>query len=70
MQPTAHRFKQNAAEALDDELLQKALVHVRQNFIGKRRKAADRLPERATERKIRMSSQFMASLCQILSGEY
>ena len=45
MQPTTHRFKDNAHDALNDELLQKALVNVRQNFIAKRRKAADRLPE-------------------------
>ena len=45
MQPTTRRFKDNAHDALNDALLQKALVNVRQNFIAKRRKAADRLPE-------------------------
>ena len=45
MEPTARRFKDNAHDALNDALLQKALVNVRQNFIAKRRKAADRLPE-------------------------
>ena len=40
MQSTAHAFKDNARRALDDEQLQKALGHVRSNFIGKRAKAA------------------------------
>jgi L-lactate dehydrogenase complex protein LldF len=41
---SAH-FKENAHLALHDAALQKALAHVRGNFIGKRAKAVDRLPE-------------------------
>ena len=42
---TSTRFKENAHEALQDAPLQKALQHVRGNFIDKRAKAAARLPE-------------------------
>src|SRR5690625_5109135 len=45
MQPTSHAFKENARRALDDSLLQKAMGHVRTNFIQKRAEAAARLPE-------------------------
>ncbi len=38
-------FKTNAAEALDDRQLQRALGNVRSGFIDKRKKAADALPE-------------------------
>jgi L-lactate dehydrogenase complex protein LldF len=42
---TSPQFKQNAAQALADVQLQKALGNVKQGFIDKRRQAADRLPE-------------------------
>ena len=43
--PTSSHFKDNAHEALRDAALQKALGHVRTNFIDKRAQAAARLPE-------------------------
>ncbi len=45
MNLSADRFKENVRVALTDEELQRALNHVRQNFIGKRAKAAAALPE-------------------------
>jgi L-lactate dehydrogenase complex protein LldF len=42
---TSPQFKQNAARALDDAQLQKALGNVKQGFIDKRQAAADKLPE-------------------------
>jgi L-lactate dehydrogenase complex protein LldF len=45
MEITSNDFKANARQALDDPQLQRALNHVRQNFIGKRQKAVDKLPE-------------------------
>jgi L-lactate dehydrogenase complex protein LldF len=45
LHPTTPEFKENAHRALGDSELQKALGHVRQNFIDKRKAAADRLPE-------------------------
>ncbi len=42
---TSSHFKENAHVALQDAALQKALLHVRGNFIGKRAKAVARLPE-------------------------
>ncbi len=45
LHPTTPEFKENAHRALGDAELQKALGHVRQNFIDKRKAAADRLPE-------------------------
>ncbi|MGD9914857.1 MAG: LutB/LldF family L-lactate oxidation iron-sulfur protein [Rhizobiaceae bacterium] len=45
MQITSPTFKQNAAHALHDPQLQKALSNVRSGFIDKRRKAVDALPE-------------------------
>src|SRR5918993_5789162 len=42
---TSPRFKQNAAEALDDAQLQRALGNVKRGFIDKRQAAIDRLPE-------------------------
>jgi L-lactate dehydrogenase complex protein LldF len=42
---TSPQFKQNAARALVDEQLQKALSNVKQGFIDKRQMAADKLPE-------------------------
>ncbi|MCB1496920.1 MAG: iron-sulfur cluster-binding protein [Bauldia sp.] len=45
MQITSPEFKQNARAALADPNLQKALRHVRSNFIDKRAKAAGALPE-------------------------
>jgi L-lactate dehydrogenase complex protein LldF len=42
---TSPAFKQNAARALQDTQLQKALGNVKQGFIDKRQKAADKLPE-------------------------
>jgi L-lactate dehydrogenase complex protein LldF len=45
MEITAHRFKENATDALADSDLQRALKHVRANFIDKRAKAVAGLPE-------------------------
>lgn len=42
---TSPQFKQNAARALNDVQLQKALGNVKQGFIDKRRNAAEKLPE-------------------------
>jgi L-lactate dehydrogenase complex protein LldF len=42
---TSPQFKQNAARALNDDQLQKALSNVKQGFIDKRQMAADKLPE-------------------------
>ncbi|MBJ6124470.1 LutB/LldF family L-lactate oxidation iron-sulfur protein [Microvirga splendida] len=42
---TSPQFKQNAARALNDDQLQKALGNVKQGFIDKRQMAADKLPE-------------------------
>jgi len=42
---TSPQFKQNAARALADTQLQKALGNVKQGFIDKRRAAAEKLPE-------------------------
>lgn len=42
---TSPEFKQNAARALNDAQLQKALGNVKQGFIDKRKAAADKLPE-------------------------
>src|SRR5579864_301284 len=43
--PNSSHFKENAHVALNDAPLEKALRHVRGNFIGKRAKALARLPE-------------------------
>ncbi|WP_137390104.1 LutB/LldF family L-lactate oxidation iron-sulfur protein [Rhodoligotrophos defluvii] len=45
MQPTSHAFKDNAARALHDEKLQRALLNVPTGFVQKRARARDRLPE-------------------------
>ena len=45
MQITAEKFKENAREALADPQLQRALNHVRHNFIDKRLHAMEALPE-------------------------
>lgn len=45
MEPSARTFEKNAKRALEDEDLQRALAHVRSNFIGKRAKARANLPE-------------------------
>ena len=45
LHPTSHAFKANAARALADPQLQRALGNVRRGFIDKRRKAAEALPE-------------------------
>jgi L-lactate dehydrogenase complex protein LldF len=42
---TSHRFKDNAHRALGDAQLQRALGHVKKNFIERRAAAAARLPE-------------------------
>ena len=42
---TAQHFKENAREALADPQLQRALTHVRHNFIARRATAAAALPE-------------------------
>jgi len=44
-EPTSSHFKDNVHEALRDAPLQKALQHVRANFIERRAEAARRLPE-------------------------
>ncbi len=45
MKSTAHAFKANAKAAVADPQLKRALSHVKSGFIGKRAKAAARLPE-------------------------
>lgn len=45
MQVKSQSFKENARDALDNKTLQKALRNVRGNFINKRKKAVDELPE-------------------------
>ncbi len=50
MQSTAHSFKQNAAKAVHDPQLKRAMNHVREGFIHKRAKARARLPEFETLR--------------------
>lgn len=45
MELAAKHFKANASKALVDAQLQKALGNVEKGFIGKRKKAADALPE-------------------------
>jgi L-lactate dehydrogenase complex protein LldF len=45
MESTAHAFKANARAAVKDPQLKRALAHVKEGFIGKRAKAAARLPE-------------------------
>ncbi len=45
MESTAHAFKDNARAAIADPQLRRALSHVKEGFIGKRAKAAARLPE-------------------------
>jgi len=42
---TSHRFKDNAQRALGDAQLQRALGHVKKNFVDRRAAAAARLPE-------------------------
>jgi L-lactate dehydrogenase complex protein LldF len=42
---TSPRFKENAAEALNDAQLQRALGNVKQGFIDKRQRTVDKLPE-------------------------
>jgi L-lactate dehydrogenase complex protein LldF len=45
VQSTSHNFKKNAAAALADPQLQRALGHVKTNFIAKRLAARELLPE-------------------------
>jgi L-lactate dehydrogenase complex protein LldF len=45
MEQTSHAFKENAAAALADEQLQRALGNVRRGFVVKRAKAREALPE-------------------------
>ena len=45
MESKAHAFKDNARAAVADPQLKRALVHVKEGFIGKRAKAVGRLPE-------------------------
>ncbi len=45
MKITTPEFKANSVTALENETLQKALLHVEKGFIGKRQEAADALPE-------------------------
>ena len=45
MESTARAFKDNARAAIADPQLKRALSHVKEGFIGKRAKAAARLPE-------------------------
>ena len=43
--PTTHTFKDNAARTINDGTIPRALRNVRDNFIDKRKKAVDALPE-------------------------
>ncbi len=45
MDPSPRAFKANARAAVKDPQLKRALAHVKVGFIGKRAKAAARLPE-------------------------
>jgi L-lactate dehydrogenase complex protein LldF len=45
MDATSLSFKENARKALADPLVARSRAHIKAGFIGKRRKAADRLPE-------------------------
>ncbi len=45
MDATSLSFKENARKALADPLVARSREHIKAGFIGKRRKAADRLPE-------------------------
>ena len=45
MDTTSPNFKENARKALADPLVARSRGHIKAGFIGKRRKAADRLPE-------------------------
>ena len=58
MEPSPRAFKANAREAVQDPQLKRALAHVKVGFIGKRAKAAARLPEfealRDTDRDIKV----------------
>jgi L-lactate dehydrogenase complex protein LldF len=45
MKPTSHDFKANAARALTDEQLQRALGNIGEGFVNKRAAARDALPE-------------------------
>ncbi len=45
MQPRSHNFKENAARALHDDVLQSALSNVRSGFVAKRARARSALPE-------------------------
>jgi L-lactate dehydrogenase complex protein LldF len=45
MQPTSHAFKANVREALDDDILQRALGNMKTGFPGKRLIAVNRMPE-------------------------
>ncbi|MDH3596741.1 MAG: LUD domain-containing protein, partial [Rhodospirillales bacterium] len=45
MESSARAFKENARAAVADPQLKRALSHVKEGFIGKRAKAAAKLPE-------------------------
>ena len=45
METTSPSFKENARKAIADPLVARSRGHIKAGFIGKRRKAADRLPE-------------------------
>ncbi len=45
MEPTSHAFKENARKAVADPQVARSRQHMKAGFIGKRRKAAERLPE-------------------------
>jgi L-lactate dehydrogenase complex protein LldF len=45
LEGTSASFKENARKALADPLVARSRGHIKAGFIGKRRKAADRLPE-------------------------
>ena len=58
MRPTSRAFKQNAAEALQDQNLQAALSDLEGGFVEGRKNAVERLPEfdqlRAAGRRIKL----------------
>ena len=65
MQPTSLNFKENAARALDDPQLQRALSHVKAGFIAKRTDARAALPEFDALRAGRSRSRTMFSIISI-----
>ena len=61
MEGTSASFKENAQKALVDPLVVRSRGHIKAGFIGKRRKAADRLPEFEVLRTNRLDGLFWAT---------